>query len=194
MWGVKLALFLFMNYRYFITPESLTANNTRHKINIDRIDNSTNEFPLARNCFRALIQFIASPTSDVLSFRNKTKQSANWLVSGLYVPCDFIYYRCLGWRNRKEGKYWCVAHQCMYRSIFRSRFACPSDDRVSTSTFCCISRYCTRVFRGQYAGRMRVNYSYAYAKLPKVFSQFHWRRARTSVCAEQLCARSEVPL
>lgn len=44
-------------------------------------------------------------------------------------------------------------------------------------------------------GRTRVNYSYAYAKLPKVFAQFHWRRARTSVVQpEQLCMSSEVRL
>lgn len=51
-------------------------------------------------------------------FRDKTKQSANWLASGLYVPCDFIHYRCLGWRNRKRGKCWCVAHRCVWLCDF----------------------------------------------------------------------------
>jgi len=70
---------------------------------------------------------------------------------------------------------------CVSRD-FSVPFCMSVVDRVSTSTFRCISRYCIHIFRGQYAGQTRVNYSYAYAKLPKVFGQFHWRRARTSVC------------
>lgn len=79
-----------------------------------------------------------------------------------------------------------VAHRCVYRAIFQPRFVRLSDDNsASTSTFRCISRYPTHVFRVQYAGRTRVNYSYAYAKSSKVFSQFHWRRSRTSACTAE---------
>lgn len=128
------------------------------------------------------MQLVVSPTlPDVLSFRSKTNSR---LIGSrqAYVPCDFIHYWCLGWRNRKRREYWRAARPNMY---FSTPFWMSGGQsrRFNIDILLRYARYCAHVFRGQYARRTRVNYSYAYAKLPKVFSQFHWRRAWTSIYA-----------
>lgn len=70
----------------------------------------------------------------MLSFRDKTKQSANWLASGLHVPCDFIHYRC---RSNVTGSGESIGpHRArpMYRGDFSALFCAPVGRCVSTST------------------------------------------------------------
>lgn len=103
----------------------------------------------------------------------------------------------VGRRNRKRGESIGPHRAPMYRRRFfglvlYARWAMRFN--VDIVAFCDV-RDTGHTFPEVDTDRTRVNYSYAYAKLPKVFAQFHWRRARTSVVQpEQLCMRSEVRL
>lgn len=74
----------------------------------------------------------------MLSFWDKTKQSANWLASGSWYTSHMTSFIIgVGLCNRKREKYW----SAVYRGDFSALFCTPVARCVSTSTLLHFATY-----------------------------------------------------